>query len=325
MDRFEDLRTFVRVAESLSVTRAAEALERAPSAVSRRVRELEARLGTQLLTRTTRQVALTPAGERLLERARQVLADLEEAESCARDDARTLSGTLRIGAPLSFGLAHLMPVLNAFMEAHPALEVSLDLDDRKVGPAEGRLDVALRLGEIRDASLRSRRLASVRLVVAASPLWWAAHGRPADAAALAGTTSLCYSNLDRPGDWRFGGPDGVDGQLATTPRLIASNGDALVKAALAALGVVRLPAFLVNEAIASGELVPVLLDHDWGEIGLHAVYPDTRFVPARTRAFVDHCALAFGGEPPWHAALGTLRGERRDGAVRPAAPPPGGG
>ena len=311
MDRFEDLRTFVRVAESLSVTRAAQALERAPSAVSRRVRELEARLGTQLLTRTTRQVALTPAGERLLERARQVLADLEEAEGCARDDTRTLSGTLRVGAPLSFGLAHLMPVLNAFMEAHPALEVSLDLDDRKVGPTEGRLDVALRLGEIRDASLRSRRLASVRLVVAASPRWWAAHGLPADASALAGTTSLCYANLDRPGDWRYTGPDGAAGRLASTPRLIATNGDALVRAAVAGLGVVRLPAFLVNDAIASGELVPVLLDHGWGEIALHALYADTRFVPARTRAFVDHCAEAFGGEPPWHACLDARGGASR--------------
>ena len=305
MDRFEDLRTFVAVAEGLSVTDAARALERAPSAVSRRVKELETRLGTQLLTRTTRQVALTPAGERFLERARQVLGDLEEAEAGARDDTRTLSGTLRLGAPLSFGLAHVMPVLNGFMVAHPALDVALDLDDRKVDPAEGRLDVALRLGDVRDASLRSRRLAAVRLVVAAAPDWWDAHGKPGTSTALEGTTALCYSNLDRPGAWRFSGPDGTAGRVAATPRLVSSNGDALVRAAVAGLGVVRLPAFLVNDAIVAGSLEPVLLDHDWGEIALHALYPDTRFVPARTRAFVDHCAEAFAGDPPWHACLDT--------------------
>ena len=307
MDRFEDLRTFVAVAERGSVTGAARELERAASAVSRRITELEARLGAQLLTRTTRRVAPTAAGERLLARARSILADLDEAEADAREDRRGLSGTLRVAAPLTFGLAHLMPALNEFMAEHPALLVELDLDDRKVDLVAERLDVAVRLGETLDASLRRRTLASVQHVVAAAPIWWAAHGRPDAAEALEGAPALCYAHLDRPGAWAWERTDGTRGSVELVPRFVATSGDALVRAAIAGLGPVRLPTFVVNEAIETGALVPALLDHDWGRIGVHAVYPDTRYLPARTRALIDHLAARFAGEAPWDACLREAR------------------
>lgn len=288
MDRFEDLRTFVAVAEEHSITGAARALDRAPSAVSRRVTEFETRLGAQLLVRTTRRVTLTAAGESLLARARTILADLDEAETGVSEDSQALSGTLRIGAPLSFGLAHLMPLLNAFMLEHPALLVELDLDDRKVDLVAQRLDLAIRIGKLTDPSLRSRTLGEAKLLLAASPAWWEAHGKPAAPDEFEGANALCYANLDRPGRWAWKQADGTRGELQLEPRLSATNGDALVQAAIAGLGLVRLPDFIVNAALEAGKLVALLPDHSWGEVGVHAVYPDTRHVPARTRTLIDH-------------------------------------
>ena len=295
MDRFEDLNTFVAVAELGSVTRAAERLERAPSAVSRRLKELEARLGTQLLSRTTRRVALTPAGEVFLMRATRILAELDEAEARAGDDAATLVGQLRLTAPLSFGLSHLAPVIEAFAAAHPALVLDVDLTDREIDPVSARLDLAVRIGVPVDATLKSRTLARVSMVVAAAPAFWQARGVPGTPAELEGVPALCYSDLPRPAEWRWTSGETV----RVSPRLLSSNGDLLVRAAVAGLGAVRLPSFLVDAALRCGELDAVLPRHGRDELTLCAVYPDTRFVPARTRAFIDHLAAAFAGEPAW--------------------------
>lgn len=305
MDRFEDLRTFVRVSELQSVTRAANELERAPSAVSRRLKELEARLNTQLLNRTTRQLSLTDAGERFLERAQQILADLDEAESCASLDSLSLSGNLRLSAPLSFGLTYLMPAINGFLKAHPDLKMDLDLDDRKVDLVAQRFDLAVRIGTLMDSTLKSRKLASIRHVVAASPSLWEQHGVPATPDDMRCVKALCYTNLDRPGQWFWTNSDKQQGHVELESRLTASNGDALVQGAIDALGVIRQPSFLVSRAIAEGKLQAVLTDHDWGEIGLYAVYPDTRFLPAKTRAFIDHLVDGFIGEPVWEQGIFT--------------------
>ncbi len=146
MDRFEDLRTFVRVSELSSVSKAAAELQRAPSAISRRLSELEARLGSPLLIRTTRQIVLTDAGERFLIRAQQILSDLEEAEECVGDDVKSLTGTLRLTTPLSFGLKHLAPAITGFLKEHPALQIDLDLNDQYRDLISNRLDLAIRIG-----------------------------------------------------------------------------------------------------------------------------------------------------------------------------------
>lgn len=314
MDRFEDLRTFVAVIDAGGVTAAAAALDRAPSAVSRRVKELERRLGVQLLVRTTRTLAPTAAGERFLERARRLLAELDEAEAEAAADTRALSGRLVVTAPLSFGLAHLCPAIHAFLASHPALLVDLDLSDRVVDLVAARVDVALRIGSLSDSRLRARRLARISQIVAASPRWWDEHGRVDTPEALAGRDALCYSNLDQPSRWDWSDDgNGERGSVVVRPRLLASNGDALVKAAVAGLGVVRLPSFIVSDAIDAGALEPALLDRRWGDIALHALYPDTRFLPARTRAFVDAMVEAFPEEPPWERCLRRYRDGNRPG------------
>ncbi len=307
MDRFEDLRTFVQVAERLSIGQAAEHLQIAASAVSRRISELEARLRTPLLTRTTRRLVLTTAGEAFLARARRILADLDEAEAMASADTLTLSGPLRLAAPLSFGLAHLGRLIDTFLHAHPALTLDIDFDDRVVDIVAGRFDLAIRIGQLADSSLRSRHLAAVHHVVAAAPAFWAAHGTPSQPQALAGLPALCYSNLLPPDRWAWRAADGTAGDVHLRPRYLASNGDALVQAAIAGLGALRQPTFIVDAAIREGLLQPVLLDVDWGVSGLYAVYPDASFLPARTRAFIDHLAAAIGDPPVWDECLGRHR------------------
>lgn len=303
MDRFEDLQTFVVVAEQRSVRQAAEQLGRAPSAVSRRVKELEARLGTQLLTRTTRQISLTGAGERFLVHAKRILAELEEAEENAAADTRLISGELRITMPLSFGLAHLNTAISDFLLENPSVDIDADLTDRTLNLTENRIDLAVRIGELPDSSLRARRLAPIHHVVAASPEFWAGHGIPRTPEKLSGLPALCYSNLPTPHSWPWTSSTGRSGLVTVRPRYRASNGDALVHAAVRGLGVVRLPTFMMNTAIETGELEPVLLSVNWGVSGLYALYPDTAFLPQRTRAFIDFLRSRFGEEPAWDKCL----------------------
>ncbi|MGE0312146.1 MAG: LysR family transcriptional regulator [Lautropia sp.] len=303
MDRFEDLKTFVVVAERLSISRAAGQLQVAASAVSRRISDLEARLRTPLLTRTTRRLVLTPAGAAFLARARRILADLDEAEAIASADTRELAGLLRLTAPLSFGLAHLDGVIDGFLQANPALTIDVDFNDRTIDIVAERFDLAIRIGQLADSSLRARHLAPVHHVVAASPAFWSRHGTPAHPRELAGMAALCYSNLTPADRWTWRTPDGADGDVQLRPRYLASNGDALVQAAVAGLGIVRQPTFIADAAIRRGALQPVLLEVDWGVSGLYAIYPDADYLPARTRAFIEHLAAGIGDPPVWDACL----------------------
>ena len=305
MDRFEDLRTFVRVSELSSVSKAAAELQRAPSAVSRRLSELEARLGSQLLTRTTRQIVLTDAGERFLVRAQQILSDLEEAEECVGDDVKSLTGTLRLTTPLSFGLKHLAPAITGFLKENPALQIDLDLNDQYRDLISNRLDLAIRIGTLNDSSLKSRQLAPIHHIVAAAPSFWQEHGKPENAEELGRYPGLCYANLANPGRWSYTSPTGIQGTVEVKPRMLANNGDVLLTSAIDGLGILLEPTFLMNDAILNGSLEPVLMDHHWGQHGLHAVYPDTRFLPARTRAFIDYLVTCFGDTPLWDKCLET--------------------
>ena len=303
MDRFDDLQTFVLVADRQSIRQAADMLGRAPSAVSRRVKDLEERLRTQLFTRTTRQVRLTSAGERFLERARRILSDLEEAEECAAADTQTVSGELRVAMPLSFGLTHLTSAISDFMHENPAVNIDADLNDRAVDLINSRVDLAVRIGNLTDSSLKSRRLAPIHHVVAAAPAFWAEHGMPRTPDKLVGMPALSYSNLPTPHVWSWSNARGQSGQVTLNPRYRSNNGDALVHAAIRGFGVIRLPTFMMNKAIEAGELQPVLLSINWGVAGLYALYPNTSFLPNRTRVFIDYLVTRFGEEPVWDACL----------------------
>lgn len=303
MDRFEDLRAFVQVVESGSLTRAAEALQVATSAISRRIKDLEQRLGTQLLQRTTRQMRLTAAGETFHGRAVEILQALGEAEAEAGDQSRSLSGPLRIAAPLSFGHSHLAPILIDFACQNREVDLEVDLSDRMVDLVGEGLDLAVRIGNLRDSSLIARRLAEVQSVLCVSPAYLEQHGPIRVASDLSGHQILVYTLGERGEAPSFVGPDGAKGNLDMRTALRSNNGDFLRDAAIAGIGVTLQPSFILHKAVETGKLVPILKDHVFQSVTIHVVYPQTRHVSARARAFIEFAKSRIGSEPDWEGFL----------------------
>ncbi|MGR3717651.1 MAG: LysR family transcriptional regulator [Thermohalobaculum sp.] len=303
MDRFEDMRCFVQVVDRGSVTKAADALRVAPSAVSRRIKELEARLGTQLLIRTTRRMSLTEAGRTFHARCQRILADLDEAEVEASDQHGALKGALRVAAPLTFGVAHLTPIIIEFMRENPGVVVDLDFSDRVVDLVAEGFEIALRIGTLRDSTLIARKLVDVRVVVCAAPSLLAEHGTPDHPDQLKDWPALCYTGSERPDVWRYRAPDGSDGSVTMQVRMLANNGGVLRDAAIAGEGVILQPSFHLHKAVPEGDLVPILCDYHWPEIAIYTVYPQTRHLSARARAFIDFVRARIGPRPYWEAFL----------------------
>jgi DNA-binding transcriptional LysR family regulator len=305
MDRFEDMRCFVQVVDRGSVTKAAQALRVAPSAVSRRIKELEARLGTQLLTRTTRRMSVTEAGRTFHARCQRILADLDEAEVEATGRHGALKGMLRVAVPLTFGVAHLTPIIVDFMRENPDVVVDLDFSDRAVDLVAEGFEMAIRIGSLRDSSLIARKIVDVRAVACAAPSLLAKHGVPKHPDDLKDWPALCYTGAERPDIWRYRGPDGADASVAMQVRLLGSNGGMLRDVAIAGEGVVMQPSFIVHEAVARGQLVPILCDFGWPEIAIYTVYPQTRHLSARARALMDFVRSRIGQHPYWEEFLDT--------------------
>jgi len=300
----------VQVVDRGSVTRAAEALGVAPSAVSRRIKELEARLGTQLLQRTTRRMNVTEAGRTFHLRCQRILMDLDEAEAEASDLQASLRGTLRVAAPLTFGAAHLTPILIDFMREHPDVEVDIDFSDRITDLVAEGFELAVRIGALRDSSLIARKIADVSDLVCASPRLIERFGLPRHPDELKDWPALGYTGgSERTNAWQYTAPDGTTGAVPLNIRMRANNGGVLRDAAIADLGVVREPSFIVHKAIEGGALVPILTDYRWSELAIYAVYPQTRHLSARARAFIDYLRKQIGPRPYWEACLGRNGGE----------------
>jgi DNA-binding transcriptional LysR family regulator len=306
MDRFTDIETFVAVVDQGSFSAAAERLGKPKSAVSRRVAQLERRLGARLLNRTTRRLSLTDAGRALHERARRLLNDLEEAEAEAADTQAALRGRLKVATPLSFGLLHLRPALEDFLATHPDLEVELDLNDRQVDLVSEGFDLALRIGRLSDSSLVARRIATVRRVTVASPAYLAERGEPGHPLDLAGHQGLRYTNLPRQAAWTYLDADGGELKPRVPDRLAANNGELLADAAERGLGITIQPTFMVYRAVEQGRLRPVLTRWELAEQGMYLVYPPGRFLSQRVRAFSDHLAGRFGDRPYWDRFLEAM-------------------
>lgn len=303
MDRLEEMRTFVKVVESGSITGAAERLGIAKSAVSRRLADLEGRLSVQLFRRTTRTLSLTDTGASFHERCLRILADVEEAELAVSQAHDTLRGRLRVAVPLSFGLRHLGPAIDDFLDGHPEVEFDLDLNDRQVDLLAEGFDLAVRIADLPDSTLIARRLATVHLVVCASPAYLARHGTPRTAPELADHACLVYANAPTPGLWEYVDPAGHPGRVQVRARIQANNGDCLRQAAEDGHGIVLGPSFILHTAIEAGRLLPILRDHRWPTLHAHAVYPRTRHLSQRVRAFVDFLVGRFAGVPYWDRCL----------------------
>ena len=299
MDKFEDLQAFVAVVETGSFTAAADRLEMAKSAVSRRLSSLEQRLGVQLLRRTTRRLNLTDTGRSFYEHSARILADLEEAESAAAQTHGELRGPLRVALPLSFGLHHMSGPIARFKEQHPQLEFDLDLNDRRIDLLEEGRDVAIRIGRLADSTLIARKLFAVRSVVCASPAYLEKFGVPERPEDLEEHQCLVYGNLADPDHWSYQTEHGESRVVQVKVGLTANNGELLCALAKAGQGVIMLPTFICHEAIRRRELVPVLTDIAWPVLTAYAVYPPTRHLSYRVRRFIDFLAETFAGTPYW--------------------------
>lgn len=302
MNRLLEMEIFSAVADAGSISGAAERLNMAKSAVSKRLADLEMRLGVSLMTRTTRHLSLTEAGAEFYERCTAILAEVAAAEAGVAEADAELSGPVRIAAPLSFGLQHFGPLLLEFMQRHPAVNVTTDFNDRQVDLVAEGFDLGIRIAKLGDSTLVARKLAPVRQLVCASPAYWAANGRPTEPADLKKHLALRYT-LAAQRNWTYTSADGSRGSVTVAAQHAANNGSFLRDAAVAGLAMVRLPAFIVHEQIIAGKLEPVLLDYCWNDLHVWAVYPQTRRLPARVRALIDFLADAFGDIPYWEACL----------------------
>lgn len=302
MDRLDDMLAFIRVVEARSFTAAAERLGVSKSVISRRLTDLENRLGARLLNRTTRRLSITEVGQAFFERCVRIVADLEEAERAVADLHGEPRGILKVNAPMSFGLLHLAPAIVRFLERHPAVEIDIALNDRYVDLVDEGFDVAVRIGRLRDSSLIARRLAPNRRVVCASPAYFARHGEPVVPEDLTRHNCLIYTNIPAAEQWQFR-IDGAIRSVRVSGNLRANNGDVLREAAIAGAGVIVLPTFLVGDALVRGDLICVLSAFAADDSTVNAVYPHNRHLSPKVRAFVDFLAARFGPEPYWDAAL----------------------
>lgn len=312
MDRLAEIESFVQVADSGGIGAAADRLGVAKSAVSRRLKDLEARLGVRLVNRTTRQLSLTDTGRAYYDRAVQLLADLEEADQQAAMVHGALTGRLKVAAPLSFGLMHLAPAMRQFLVDNPALWIDLDLNDRRVDLVDEGFDVAVRIGQLEDSSLIARRLAVVRNVACASPDYLALHGTPERPEDLAsGHVSLRYTNVPERRSFAWIDAAGKERSVSVPARLASNNGEMLVDAAEAGLGIILQPSFIAYRSIEAGRLVPILTDVAWRDVAAYALYPPGRHLSAKVRAFVDHLGRCFGDPPYWDKCLRKAQADAR--------------
>ncbi len=299
-DRITGMQIFARVAALGSLSAAARALGMSQTMATKHIAALEDRLGVKLLHRTTRRLTLTEVGRNYLDAVERILSDIEEADATASVEAAEVRGTLRLNAPVSFGLLELAPLLPKLSSLHPQLSVDLGLNDRQIDLIEEGWDLVIRIGGLKDSTMVARKLAPCLTVVCAAPDYLAANGTPQTVAALGEHNCLGYT-LSQPvgaGKWAFG-RDGKT-NVTVSGNLKANNGDALVAAAVGAQGIIYQPAFLVNREIKQGKLVPLVLDHAPLEFdGIFALYPADRRPPAKVRATIDFLVAQFSPVPPW--------------------------
>ena len=293
MDRLDAMRLFIRVAELGSFSAVAHQLGAARSVVTRQIAALESHLGTKLLARSTRRLSLTSAGTAYLEKCREILNLVEIAETGLAEERQTPRGSIRLSLPLVYSLGHLAPLLLEFSRLYPEVELDMDFSDRRTNLIQEGIDLAVRITPRLEPGHITRRLGSARMVVLASTDYLATHGEPQHPAELIDHQCLGYTAGPSSQRWSFL----VDGRLesfAIRPRLLANNGDVLLKAAVAGLGIAQQPTFIADELLQSGELREILKDYPLPELGIYAVLPGNRHIPHRLRVLMDFLVERLG-------------------------------
>lgn len=293
----QQLSSFLAVVRAGSFVGAADAAGLSKAAVSRHVAELEAQLGVRLLHRTTRRMSLTDDGQRFQARAVELVAAVEELEAETVSSGAEATGLLRINAPLTFGNLHLAPLWPRFTAAHPKVSLDITLNDRLVDLVEEGYDVAIRITNLASSQLVSRRLATTRIVLCASPGYLARQDSPAHPRELAGHHVIAYSYWSGGDIWRFDGPDGHV-EVRVQPRIHTNSGDTCRAAALEDQGIILQPDFLVGPDLKQGTLVELMPEYRSIELGIHAVYATRKYLPMKTRHLIDFLVERFR-QPAW--------------------------
>jgi DNA-binding transcriptional LysR family regulator len=293
MDRLASMQVFVQVVDSGSFAAAAKRLNASAATVTHHVQALEEHLGAQLLHRTTRRLNLTDVGRNFYERSNRILAEVEEAESCASALQTTPRGLLRVNTTEAFARI-LAPLITEFSATHPDMSFNVVTTTNMVDLIDERFDLALRPGPLPDSSLISRRLGVGGLILYAAPAYLERCGTPERPQDLSGHNCLIHSARESP--WHFKGPDGevaveVSGNLRTNS-WVAVRG-----AALAGQGIAMLPIILGGEDVGAGRLTRVLREYDTGEIAVHAIYPAGRHLPFKVRSFLDFLVKRLHEQP----------------------------
>jgi DNA-binding transcriptional LysR family regulator len=297
MDKLGSMRAFTKVVEASGFAAAAREMGLSRSVVNRSVINLEKELGTELLYRSTRQVAPTETGIAFYDRCSQILSELDEAISAITELQERPRGNLRINAPMSFGTLHLSDVVADYMITYPEVHVELILNDRFVNPIEEGFDLTVRVGAPQpSSSLITRDIASVRRLLCASPAYIKAYGEPAHPTELKSHRCLHYGYQESGSHWRFHGPDG-EKSVSVNCVMLSNNGEVLKDAVVKNQGIAVLPTFIIGDALERGKLRTLLTDYESPPLTLCVLYPRHRHLSAKVRFFVDLLTRRFADSP----------------------------
>jgi DNA-binding transcriptional LysR family regulator len=286
MDRLDAMRAFVSVADLEGFAPAARKLGLSASAVTRLVAGLEEHLGARLLQRTTRSVTLTDVGARYLERARRILGDVEEAEASAQAERTQPSGRLVVSAPLMFGRLYVGPIMSIYLKKYPDVSGELRLSDRMINLVDEGVDLAVRIGHLADSSVVARTVGDMRRIVVASPRYLKARGTPLKPSDLARHEVIQFSGGNSLSEWRFT-EDGREIRVPTVSRFATNSTDAAILHAEQGGGLISVLAYQAAEGLKARKLKIVLADYEPPPLPIHLVYPTSRLLSAKVRAFVD--------------------------------------
>ena len=299
MSKMQEMSSFAAVVEAGSFVAAADVTGLSKTAVSRHISNLEQRLGVRLLQRTTRRLSLTDEGRTFFTRVKEVLGAIDEAESELTARAIEPSGLVRVNAPLTFGTMHLAPLWGPFIDANPKVSLEITLSDRTVDLVEEGYDLAIRVATSPGWNVVSRKLASTRVVLCASPRYLRRHGTPKHPRELADHALISYTYWSGGDEWTFSGPQGAV-SVKVRSRMHTNNGDTCRTAALAHQGIILQPDFLVGSDLRDGTLVELLPKFRSVELGIHAVYPTRKHLPLKLRRLIDFLVAAFRS-PAWQS------------------------
>jgi DNA-binding transcriptional LysR family regulator len=297
MDRFTGLEVFAKVVEGASFAAAGRHLGISPAMVTKHVQTLEERLGVRLLNRTTHRVSATEVGQSYYEHCLRILAELEEADVTARDLQTAPRGLLKVTAPVSFGTRQLAPEIAEYLVSYPGVSIDLSLENFYVDLLEKRFDLAIRLGHLPSSSLIARKLGEVEMILCASPGYLQKNGAPQTPQDLDKHNCLLYANGVPSSLWAFVDESGKQTVISVSGRFLSNGAEAICTLALKDAGVALVPDFLVADDLMAGRLLRLLPEYTTQATPIYAVYPHSRYLPAKARTFIDFLALRFARSP----------------------------